>query len=808
MVAFYGRTADPKKPDGSPVLPVDTAAGQNAVAVTNAAILAAIAPRATDPIQDGKSSVAPNPTKVSSASVKSLPSLVPNPMEQFASINVLWTLAPLTPEQFNNPPSYRNSTADLKFVVFSSGGRFDEQRISTKFGTPEYFVNNFVMTNIIGANEKTGNSNAVKFSFDIVEPQSMGLLLQSMHASAIEAGYLNYLQNCPYVLRMDMQGFDELGRLITSIKPKFFVMKFVSMKFTVSESGSVYKVEAVPYNHLAFTDAINVTYSDLKISGEPNRSGIVADLLQNSTSGLASVLNRNEEKLVAEKRITRPDTYAIEFPISSSDWYSNAGKKEKKTNSATIDLDATVSTPSSSYTGGVSTQTAPPPVNKIGLSSLGFDQISGGTNTFKRAGDSYDEKTGLVNRDGVTIDPKQRSFQFGQGQSLTSIINQVVLSSEYAFNAINEKNTKEGYISWFKLDAQVEILTPIDDLIGDYPKKITYRVVPYYVHQSVFSNVTASPVGYHELMKTVCKEYQYIYTGQNVDVLKFDIEINNLFYSGIKDTGENTGSKTSNQDAKGAEKLNSTTKAGQGNAPASAAAQQGRARTQRDPRLLQGYKGGSNEKSTQQNVAETFQQVFLSGNSADMVIVNLEIMGDPYWIIDSGMSNYFAGAPTETSQVTNDGTANYESGYVYVYLTFRTPVDITESKGLYDFGESTDSPFGGIYRVVMCENTFVDGQWKQKLKCIRMPGPQGPEITETEKTGKITPTDASAIKITEKEAPKTSPINDTAPATGPASGESADSLRNKSRRQNTTITTSNQTPVQVGFKYYRDIGQK
>jgi hypothetical protein len=89
-----------------------------------------------------------------------------------------------------------------------------------------------------------------------------------------------------------------------------------------------------------------------------------------------------------------------------------------------------------------------------------------------------------------------------------------------------------------------------------------------------------------------------------------------------------------------------------------------------------------------------------------------------------------------------------------------------------------------------------------------MPGPQGPEITETEKTGKITPTDASAIKITEKEAPKTSPINDTAPATGPASGESADSLRNKSRRQNKTTTTSNQTPVQVGFNYYRDIGQK
>jgi hypothetical protein len=57
--------------------------------------------------------------------------------------------------------------------VFSSAGRFDSQRqkifISPSLVTqaPEYFINNFVMKNVIGANEDTGNSNAVKFEFDI-----------------------------------------------------------------------------------------------------------------------------------------------------------------------------------------------------------------------------------------------------------------------------------------------------------------------------------------------------------------------------------------------------------------------------------------------------------------------------------------------------------------------------------------------------------------------------------------------------------------------------------------------------------------
>jgi hypothetical protein len=67
-------------------------------------------------------------------------------------------------------------------------------------------------------------------------------------------------------------------------------------------------------------------------------------------------------------------------------------------------------------------------------------------------------------------------------------------------------------------------------------------------------------VGYSELMKTVVKEYQYIYTGQNVDVLKFDININNLFYAGTNPSPENEGSKTDNQDQKLSEQKNKTTK--------------------------------------------------------------------------------------------------------------------------------------------------------------------------------------------------------------------------------------------------------
>lgn len=804
--AVYGVQQLIKKPDGTSVSSDPSNSSINVGTVAN--ITGLTLPKATDLLKGGVSSVLKDLSKSTSASSKNLPAIVKNPMEDFASVNVLWTLACLTPQQFNKPSSYRNSPKDLQHVVFSSGGRFDEQRVKTFFGTPEYFVNNFQMNCIIGASEKTGNSNAIKFSFDIFEPYSMGLLLQSMQNAAVKAGYLSYLDNTPYVLRMDIQGYDDLGMIIKSVKPKFFTLKLVSMKFSVNEGGSTYKVEAIPYNHQGFADAINTSYNDLKIQGDGN--GDVADLLSTSKNSLVAVLNRNEQKLVKEGKIGIADEYAIQFPKLSSDWYSSAGDSTKLTKATINPFEKEQKSVAGSPTKTTDSKTLP--INKIGTASLGFDQSRGGNQVFKRAGDQIDSKTGVVKRDSMTIDPKQRAFQFGQGQSLTSMINQIILASKYASDAIDATNvTKEGYIEWFKLDVQVELLK-YDPIIGDYAKKITYRVVPYFVHQSIFSNPSAAPIGYAELMKTITKEYNYIYTGQNVDIIKFDININNLFYTASNPKPENEAAQTSNQDQSGtAEKKNNTTQTGKGEAPESQGAQAGRSRNRRSPKLLEGYKGGTGDKSVEQNIAENFQQAFISGSSADMVSVDLEIMGDPYWIVDSGMGNYFSASSASTSQITNDGTMNYESGNVYIYLTFKTPADINETTGLYDFSVAgKESPFGGIYRITLVENYFQDGFWKQKLKCLRMPGPQGPETNKTEEgnsSSKISKSSSEATEVGQTEPPKNSPIADTNKETQVQRSSSSPTTQAASTSSQTT-TTSTQGSRVAGYRYYRDLGKQ
>lgn len=748
------------KPDGSPILSGPAQTILNSGSVSNISELNPA--RATDRLINDLSTAIANPSALVPSSRLSLPALFPNPLEEFASYATLWTMACLTPEQFNNPRSYRDSPTALKHIVFASGGRYDQQRVKTFYGTPEFYINNFQMNCVIGTNEKTGNSNAIKFSFDIFEPYSMGLLLQSLQNAAVKAGYLDYLQSAPYVLRMDIQGYNELGQVIKSVKPKFFTLKLASVKFSVNEGGSTYNVEAIPFNHQGFSNVINVTYNDLKIFG--GKKGTVEEILNSGENSLVALLNRNEDRLVKEGKIGKPDQYAIQFPKLASEWFSAAGDAPKDSRAT---KNPKIEDPKSATKGvNVATEVGSLPINELGGASLGFDQLSGGNVLFKRAGDQIDPKTGVVRRDGMTIDPNLRAFQFGQGQSLTSMINQVILSSDYAKRAITDKGFSSipGYIKWFKLDVQIELLE-LDPIVGDFAKKITYRVVPYYIHQSIFSNPNSMPIGYNELMKRVVKEYNYIYTGQNTDVLKFDININNLFFAGVNPSPENEGSKTSTQDQKGSEKLNNTTETGKGAAPGAQGASAGRSRPKRDPRLLAGYKGGSGEKTTEQNVAENFQRAFISGNSGDLVTVDLEILGDPYWIIDSGLSNYFSGVASETSQVTNDGTMNYESGNVYVYLTFRTPADINEKTGLYDFSiAGKESPFGGIYRVNVCENIFADGLWKQRLKLVRMPGPQGPELANKIGANVPLPTSRennSATEVGKQEPPKTSPIQDT-----------------------------------------------
>jgi len=736
------------RPDGGPTLTSSdgVTVAQNTASVTTGTATpgATVNPNAT---------TTPNPTSTGGLNLGGLSTAnpngppFPNPLERFASVTYLWSLACLTPKQFNDPKSYRNNPSvwlndsytdsqgkqTKSSIVFASAGRFDGNRAPTFAGSPEYFVDNFNMNTVIAATQKTGNSNAVSFSFDIFEPYSMGLLLHSMQTSAINAGWPSYLDNAPYLLKLEYVGYTDDGKMFGSTEKlsRYWTVKLKKVKFSVTEAGSNYKVECIPYNHQGFSKSLNTTFSDIAITGDT-----LNELLASGPKSLRAVLNERE-KSNAGKEGGLPNIYDIVFPTDESDDIGLTPSDATTLNRALVMPNfiselligsKSKDEATTDFGGGVIGNTR---------NTMGFNQASGGDYVTKLDGDVKDEKTGIVNRNKMTIDPKIREFKFSQDQSLTEIITQCVLSSDYAKNAIDpSKLDAEGQISWFRIDTQIQLLE-FDIKRNDYAKRIIYRILPFKVHSSIFTNPTSAPSGYQQLKKIIAKQYNYIYTGLNNDVLKFDIDIDNMFYTGKPPAPPEQTSQNQNQDGQSAaSEKRSQADLQQGSAPDGIANTTGSKPVKPDMEAgLPPSTGGSGSKTTEQRVADAFQNAFLK-NSADLINLNLEILGDPYWLVDSGIGNYLA--PLGPNSQTNaDLTMNYEGSDTYVYVTFRTPVEpnlgVVGTGGLWNFppGEIV-SPFSGIYKVVKCDNKFAGGVFTQTLKLIRMTGqPQDYEGKQT-----------------------------------------------------------------------------
>ena len=714
----------------------------------------------TDLDKDKKEDEKKKPPEASNAgsSGTNLNGIVPNPLGQFASVNHLWTMAVLTPKQFNNPNLYRNavgmsfanqsydvfSTVDVETnidgikatfsdtrtaslqssIVFSSAGRGDAERVNTKYGKPEYFVDNFNMTSIIAATPRTGNQNAINFTFDILEPYSMGLFLQSLQNAAIKAGYSNYLDS-PFLLKLDIIGFDESSKIKKTIKPKFFILKLKKVTFSVDETGSKYAVEAYPYNHQGFSDTVDTAFTDINIGittgtapMPQEEKGSVRDLLATGGSSLVALLNKNEEMAVKQGRYDVKDRYEIHFPEKSSQRFSNQNQSSNDANAGATFNPADAGEKSVGGTEVDATTSQNIGNNPIAKSKFGFNVKRGGNFPFKTDKDVVDEETGRVKRGIMQIDESARSFHFTQKQKLTDIITQVILSSTWAKEATQKATKADGMIDWFKIDTQIEFLE-YDASIGDFAKKYVYRVVPFKVHSSIFGNPNAIPPGYDILEKNIVKKYEYIYSGQNTEILSFDIDINYLFYTGANPQAETKTKNDANTDNKGPVGSNpKTVVVEKGNSSVAQAANLGKSKVKKNPDLFNVLRGGSGDVDVEQKIAQSFQDAFLNVTSADLVKINFTVMGDTYYLIDSGLSNYFAAESGSSTLLTEDGTMNYEGQDVYIYITFRTPADLNEN-GSFKFDDGV-SPFSGIYRVIKVISKFEGGTFKQELQCIRM----------------------------------------------------------------------------------------
>jgi hypothetical protein len=674
-----------------------------------------------------------------------------NVLEQFASYSPLWTLCCLTPEQFNTPNLYRGSPYLLDQIVLSSAGRFDFSRTNTQYGAPEYFIDNVVLVSQLGGSALAGNTNVSSFKFDVYEPYSLGIFLQSLQAAAINSGYPSYLNDCPYLLKLEIKGSSDDGAVYKGSDEltKYFTIKITKVEFKVDEAGSKYTVEAAPMHYTGFSDVVTNIATDLSATGMT-----VSEVLVSGQQSVCTSLNEKQLKRVSDGQAGFPDIYEIVFPINSSDPVGTDSGASTEVLKAIADpkVERTqkISKPdresvSENFGDGA-----------IGKSSMGFSETSGGNYNFKLAGDAVDED-GRIVRETMTIDPKQREIRFPQQTKITEIIQRVVLASEYCVSKLKKSALDEkGMVDWFRIDVQIQLLE-FDPIRNMRARKYVYRVVPFKVSGAIFQNSTSATPGGAALERIIAKRYDYLYTGQNNSILKFDLQFNGQFYTGIAPTPLQNNANISNKETNNvAEEKTPQGRLETGAAPESSTAVTGSAPTKPNPLLT--FPSISGEKTVEQMVADNFNQSFT--RSEDMVKVKIDIMGDLYFLSDSGLnSNYFSDeGPNDL--VKSDGAMNWEGSEIFIYVTWRNPVEpdlgTTGQGGLFNFPNGGKvTPFSGIYKVTAVENKFSGGVFQQTLDLARQPQ----QDIDYAGSVKIAAENSSVYDTTKEEKPKTGPVD-------------------------------------------------
>lgn len=643
---------------------------------------------------------------------------LPNPLEPYASYSPVFTFSCLSKEEINFPDTTYKA-GNLSNIIFRSGGGQPDKRIETIFGKFEYYIENMEMSTIMGFNRQSQSTNATAISFTVVEPYSMGLFLQSVQISAKEAGYINYVQS-PFLLTIEFVGHYSDGT--SGIIPntiRHIPMKLSAVEMSVTEAGCTYEVKGYPWNEIALTDNNNLFDSDIAISGET-----IGEMLQFGERSLQYTVNsRMADIAIRDTGSPVPDEIVILFPkfLNSDDIpieqedKGTAKVDPNKPEDKNVTLQLTLNRGDNQ-----SLLQDPSAMNEIGLSKMGFTPFHGGQTDKAKDNEVYHPKTGVVDRNKLQINPSSREFMFAQNTSITNAITQVILMSDFGRKIADDRKDEAGMYTWFRIETQVFVMEPNDANLknsGRPPQLIVYKVVPYKVHPMRFAKINTTPPGYEALRKNAAKEYNYIYTGRNVDVLSFDIKLNTAFYAAVAGDYGQAGIDAANQPINGTGGVATT---GYTQAPGNTRddSVNPAVRTDKVNSFSTDNVGGVGADDHKTREAKRFHETLLD-SPADMLTADLSILGDPYFIADSGFGNW-SNTHTGTYNVTETGAVNYQNGEVDILINFRTPIDVNTDTGVYDFGETQKlDHFSGLYQVITVTNTFEKGLFRQDLHLIR-----------------------------------------------------------------------------------------
>jgi hypothetical protein len=428
-------------------------------------------------------------------------------------------------------------------LLVQSGGIAKENR-SPRFDV-DFYIEDLSFRTIVGTQGMSGPGQTADISFTVNEPYGISLLERLRKTIEDREGLAGGEPDPgvqPYLMIIRFYGYDENGNLVPPADAG--VDERGSDRDAIVEKWIPFIISNITYRINAETTSYRITGvgTATKIAYGQKRAAIPFNL-QLSASTVAELLNGNAQFVAAQE----PDD---DSDIRSSNYLS----------SAIEDFNRPV---------GVLASTTPTLVKGLAQALNDYEKelVAKGNQEFanefaielenapglrdaRLAKPGRQSKKNSVNNESKNAagaflsnkgfyDKNSRTYTVKAGTMIPQLIDLVMRTSSYVTDQQNiEFDEKTGKVDnktpdnptfiWYKVRSKaVPISDRKDRLTGDYAYRTTYTISRYQVNTpNVASFPTAEYRGVH-------KRYYWIFTGQNTEVLDFEIDVQSNYYIAV-----------------------------------------------------------------------------------------------------------------------------------------------------------------------------------------------------------------------------------------------------------------------------------
>ena len=286
----------------------------------------------------------------------------------------------------------------------------------------------------------------------------------------------------------------------------------------------------------------------------------------------------------------------------------------------------------------------------------------------------------------LELNDKQGIVKAQAGTRIVDFIGAVLSSTEYMKNQVGKNN--DTFIGW-KV-RPVITLKEYDHITNYYSRKINFKVEKYN-----YSGLDHPDFG-QKPPDNIVKTYDYIFTGKNKDVVKVNLDFHMAFFEittlKSKQVDKDTNATPSPPRKQDYTEENTPTKNVQ-------------IKPYKSPFSNIGQRINTTSSTNDPKVMAVGEMISkLLDNGVDIMSLDIEIVGDPDWILQDEEAD----------------TIDYLNRDVNFKFNFITPTSDYQNDGLFDLSPHDVSFFSGIYKVISVKNIFRKGRFSQTLSNTRV----------------------------------------------------------------------------------------